>query len=130
MDAPLINLQLPKAGLEGSFAEFETVLRDKNLDADELPLDVQGFLTAVFALSPYLASLANRFPRTVLACRKVGFRKALDSALLHMDLSGDEQLDEVVVTALGFTQKKDETGFSSSTINTSDISRSGENVYT
>lgn len=53
---------------------------------------------------------------------QIGGRTQIDVQMLE----ATEQLDEVVVTALGFTQKKDEVGSSSSVINTSDVSRSGE----
>ncbi len=47
--------------------------------------------------------------------------------LVHLVMQTNaELLDEVVVTALGFTEKRDEMGSTSSIINPDDVSRSGE----
>lgn len=54
----------------------------------------------------------------------IGNRSVIDVEMAE----GTQQLDEVVITALGFEQKTDETGSSSSIINTSDVSRSGEST--
>ncbi|MEM9328293.1 MAG: carboxypeptidase-like regulatory domain-containing protein, partial [Bacteroidota bacterium] len=55
---------------------------------------------------------------------KVGDRSVIDITLSE----STEQLQEVVVTALGFELKKDETGATSAVYNTTDMKRSGENT--
>lgn len=54
----------------------------------------------------------------------VGARSVID-VVLAADV---DVLDEVIVTALGFTQKKDEMGATYSVVNTEDVSRSGEST--
>ena len=48
------------------------------------------------------------------------------SNVVNAGLTAGEVLEEVVVTALGFEQKKDEMGATSSIVNTDDVQRSGE----
>lgn len=55
----------------------------------------------------------------------VGSRTTID-LVMEADV---EILDEVVVSALGFTQKKDETGATSSAVKADDIVRNGENTF-
>jgi len=52
----------------------------------------------------------------------VGNRTTIDVSLVE----DAEILDEVVVSALGFTQKKDQMGSTYSTLTTQDVTRSGE----
>jgi len=67
----------------------------------------------------------------VLLFRYVGYQTKEvtvgQQTTINVDLEEDaEVLDEVVVSALGFEQKKDEMGSTSSTVGTEDINRTGE----
>lgn len=79
-------------------------------------------------------SLEVAGPQSVLLISYTGYapmRQAVgDASTINLTLEEDvEILDEVVVSALGFTEKKDELGATSSSVRAEDISRSGEAMF-
>lgn len=135
MKTPILSLIFSVICFSSS-AFAQTTVEGKVTDSNNEPLVgvsvlEQGTMngTTTDATGDYQIEVSG--PNAILAFSYIGFlkeeRQVGDSSVINVEMRNDTKLlDDVVVSALGFKQNRDQMGSTSSVIDPTDITRSGE----
>lgn len=132
-----ILLLLCCLGITGALFAQQTVTGSISSESGEpligVNILVQGTTTGAVSDLDGNYSITVPGPETILNFSYTGFKPVEEAvgnrSTINVTMEEDiDVLDEVVVTALGFTQKKDEMGASSTSVDSDDVQRSGEST--